>query len=242
MKAPLVLALVVTASSVTALSTMMVDRRRAVTAVIGGTASSFPALAFAQQQDVGESIRRGAANLPGYGPTDVFYPPSFQGRWKVTREEVVQDKTVEYEMRFISSIESNAVVADRGSNQAALEKALSGSSVRSYEWLETNPNDLRLVFEDGLRKDIKTTKRASEKTEDTVSSSEFQRITIDRGIPVIEARRTLCKWKVVNESTIEGLEIVYDMGGGDPLAGGASSSSAGPQLIAKSRLHLSRLQ
>jgi hypothetical protein len=237
-------------SSSLALSVVPVSRRTAVACSIGclastavvGTACVDRAIAA----DAGESIRRGAANIPGYGPTDVFYPELFQGKWKVIRDVVVEGQTtssLEYDMRFIQSIESNAVVADRGYNQAALERAQSPSAtIRSYEWVETNPNDLRLVWEDGSRKEIKVTKRASERTEDTVSCSEFQRITTEdaRGIPIIVARRTLTKWKIVSDSSIEGLEIVYDMGGGDPLAG--ATASAGPQVLAKSRLHLQRIQ
>ncbi len=36
-------------------------------------------------QTTGEAIRRSAANIPGYGQADVFYPSSFIGRWKATR-------------------------------------------------------------------------------------------------------------------------------------------------------------
>lgn len=217
-----------------------VDRRTVASIGIATAVGGFVKEAEAAA-DAGETIRRGAANIPGYGPTDVFYPGLFQGKWKVVRD-VVGEQTVEYDMRFIQSIESNAVVADRGYNQAALEKALSKAATRSYEWVETNPNDLRLVLDDGSRKEIKVTKRASERTEDTVSSSEFQRITTEdaRGIPNIAARRTLTKWKVVSNASVEGLEIVYDMGGGDPLAG--ATANGGPQVISKSRLHLERIQ
>jgi hypothetical protein len=149
--------------------------------------------------------------------------------------------TISYEVRFIKPIEDTAVVADRGFNEASLENALNHEA-RSYEWSESNPNDLRLVFADGTRKEVKVTKRATERTEDTVSSSEFQRITTEnsRGIPLILAHRVLTKWKVVNEGVIEGIEIVYDIGGalGDPLAATAKSST--PRVISKSRLSLRR--
>jgi hypothetical protein len=154
-----------------------------------------------------------------------------------------------YPFRFIRSIEDDAVVADRGVNQAELEKALvravtgkeEAGYVRSYEWLLTNPNDLRLVLSDGSRKEIKVTKRATERTETTVSSSEFQRLTQEdeRGIPVISARRVLTKWKAIDDSTLEGLEIVYSMAGGDPLAVGTGVSST-PSVLSKSRIYLVR--
>jgi len=198
-----------------------------------------------------EAIRRSAAYVPGYGQTDVFYPLFFRGKWKAKRDIVASDivdpsklpLSLSYEVRFIKSIDDTAVVADRGFIEASLENALNNEA-RSYEWSESNPNDLRLVFADGSRKEVKVTKRATERTEDTVSSSEFQRITCesDRGIPVISAHRVLTKWKVVSDATIEGIEIVYDVGGnlGDPLA--ATSAPSAPKVISKSRLSLQRIQ
>lgn len=199
-----------------------------------------------------EAIRRSAANIPGYGQTDVFYPLLFYGKWRVNREIVVSDEvepsklplSINYEVRFIRSIEDTAVVADRGFNEAAFGNSFGNNQVRSYQWMESNPNDLRLVFADGCPKEIKVTKRATERTDDTVSTSEFQRITQEdaRGIPIISARRILQKWKVVSDTTIDGIEIVYDVGGGlgDPLA--MSSAPTTPRIIQKSRLTLERIE
>jgi hypothetical protein len=33
-----------------------------------------------------EAIQRSAPNIPGYGQTDVFYSPWFDGKWKAKRE------------------------------------------------------------------------------------------------------------------------------------------------------------
>ncbi|KAG7352009.1 hypothetical protein IV203_008057 [Nitzschia inconspicua] len=205
--------------------------------------------------DAGEAIRRSAANIPGFGQTDVFYPESFGGTWKVTRNVEFNGSattlSLQYSMRFIQSIENGAVVADRGYNQAQLERAIfaavkgsdqaaSTDAVRSYEWVPSNPNDLRIVFSDGTKKEIKVTKRATERTSDTVSASEFQRVTQEdeqMGIPVISARRVISKWKTVNASALEAIEIVYDMGGGDPIAGASSQSST---MLSKSKLLLVR--
>ena len=231
--------LAVLLSSAAALSGPVNRRTALIAAGLVTSSCAVVGEAAAASADAGETIRRGAANLPGYGPSDVFYPLTFKGKWHVVRE-IVDDTTVEYEMRFIQS--GNDAVADRGFNQAALERALSSIETRSYEWTETNPNDLRLEMEDGSRKEIKVTKRASERTEDFVSSSEFQRVTTEdsrMGIPAISARRTSTKWKILTEASVEGLEIVNDMGGGgDPLAG---ATTAGPRLISKSRLHLKRI-
>jgi hypothetical protein len=211
--------------------------------------------------DAGEAIRRSTANIPGYGQTDVFYPSSLAGKWEMTRlvdfGNGRDPLRLNYPFRFIQSIEDNAVVADRGVNQAELEKAIrrtvlagkdtdnntddDGTSVRSYEWVPTNPNDLRLVLSDGTRKEIKVTKRATERTDGTVSSSEFQRITQEdqRGIPDVSARRVTTKWKLVDENTLEGLEIIYSMAGGDPMSA-ASNNKAGPTVLSKSRMVLVR--
>lgn len=206
--------------------------------------------------DAGEAIRRSAANIPGYGQTDVFFPLSLAGNWKMTREVDFGNGRdplrLSYPFRFIRSIEDEAVVADRGVNQAELEKAVlralvgkdddaAGSSVRSYEWVQTNPNDIRVVLADGTRKEIKTTKRSTERTDSTVSSSEFQRITQEgqRGIPDISARRVMTKWKIVDDNTLEGVEIIYSMAGGDPMSASSASNSS-PTVLSKSRMILVR--
>jgi hypothetical protein len=222
--------------------------------------------------DAGEAIRRGAANLPGYGSSDVFYPESFAGSWKMTRDVEFPSASsnanpppvlrLTYPVRFIRSIEDDAVVADRGYNQAELEAALArrGSNsestafaVLSYEWAANNPNVVKVALTDGTKKEIKVTKRATERTGDTVSSSEFQRVTQEdtrstgggpEGIPQISARRVVSKWKKVDDSTLEGIEIVYAVGGGgDPLStslSGQGSSNAAPTILSKSRLYLVR--
>lgn len=212
--------------------------------------------------DAGEAIRRSAANLPGYGPTDVFFPSTLAGTWQMNREVDFgsgrEPLRLSYPFRFIPSIDDNAVVADRGFNQAALEQAIAravtgredassssssslSSTVRTYDWLPSNPNDLRMVLSDGSRKEIKVTKRATELTDTTVSSSEFQRITQDdaRGIPTISARRVMTKWKLVDDSTLEGLEVIYSMPGGDPMAAPAGTQTSST-LLSKSRLLLQR--
>ena len=203
--------------------------------------------------DAGEAIRRSAANVPGYGQTDVFFPVSLAGKWKMTREVDFGNGRdplrLSYPFRFILSIEDDAVVADRGINQAELEKAVqrtvmgkddASSSVRSYEWIQTNPNDLRIVLSDGTRKEIKVTKRATERTDSTVSSSEFQRITQEdqRGIPDVSARRVMTKWKIVDDQTLEGLEIIYSMAGGDPMSQPSNNNT--PTILSKSRMLLVR--
>jgi hypothetical protein len=206
-----------------------------------------PANAFA---DVGETVRKTAANKAGYGPTDVFYPPAWLGTWKMTRLVSFGDDdstiALQYPVRFLaSSINTDAVVADRGFNQAHLEAALrKTTTLPTAEWRITNPNDLRIAFPDGSVKDIKVTKRSSElSVEDgAVSSSEFQRVVQQEAgssVPAVSARRVLTKWKTVQDNNAaEGLELVYDvMSSGDPLSPDAGKK---PQLLSKSRLIMQR--
>ena len=249
------------------------------------SATSFSAAAFvpflapqssnaAELLDAKEAIRRGASNIPGYGSSDVYYPESFAGSWKVTRDVEFPSSVsnansnspppvlrLAYQVQFIQSIEDGAVVADRGYNQAELEAALarrgnpSSTSpvVLSYDWAANNPNIVNVAMADGTKKEIKVTKRATERTGDTVSSSEFQRITQEDtrqiggpgGVPQISARRVVAKWKKVDDSTLEGIEIVYAVGGGgDPLStsltAGQSNNNAAPTILSKSRLYLVR--
>jgi hypothetical protein len=255
-------------SGVLSLTPNRIDRRTVV-ALVSGTLVSIAQneSAFAAGPvNAAEAIRRSAAIVPGYGQSDVFYPPFFLGNWRAkrtilslaTEKDGNDDRglTLEYSVRFLPSIEDNAVVADRGWNQANLEMAIQSLSGQkseaspaqssfgpSYQWTETNPNDLRLTFPDGSRKEIKVTKRAVEKTIDGVFSSEFQRVTQEdsRGIPIITARRVMSKYKVVG-SNIEGIEIVYDAGGGDPLTGPIGGVSVQPKVLSKSRLLLERMQ
>ena len=291
----------------------------ASTLVLLLTGSTHPAQAAAPV-DAGEAVRRSAANLPGFfGPTDVFYPADWKGTWKVRRQILLPRATtaaaaaagnngsndnnnpllvLEYNVRFIPSIQDDSVVADRGFNQANLENALQQQqqqlmlskeqlkdavsptttttttttrtkAVRSYQWTETNPNDVRLAMESGdggggiSTKEIKVTKRATERTADTVFSSEFQRVTQqdDDGsgttvgvVPVITARRVLTKWKAIRDeknpsktSMLEALEIVYDVGsGGDPIIMTTTSLPSGDKknelkVLSKSRLFLERI-
>jgi hypothetical protein len=263
----------------------MMTRRKTFATTVGTALVAAEVLNFmnpsvavaAAPLDAGEAVRRSAANIPGYGKQDVFYPELFAGNWKMTREVEFNNNNnpsssssssilrLMYPVRFIRSIEDDAVVADRGYNQAELETALVRTAQRerkedgeesssttasstnspkiSYEWVQSNPNDLRLVLSDGTKKEIKVTKRATERTVDTVSSSEFQRVTQEErgGIPLIYARRIVSKWKQVDESTLEGIEIVYEMAGGDPLSTSLTGSkNTTPTVLSKSRLYLVR--
>jgi hypothetical protein len=165
-----------------------------------------------------ESVRRSAANIPGYGPTDVFFPQSWVGQWKVQRQvsfgEINKNNSddssspfitlKDYTVRFVTSVEDGKVVADRGYNQANLEAVVTHERPPSYEWMSSNPNDLHLIWPDGYRKDIKVTQRATDTTriaQGRLWSSEVQRVTTDNGkqnipsIPSIAARRVVTQYR-----------------------------------------------
>ena len=100
-----------------------------------------PALAA---QTTGEAIRRSAANLPGYGQADVFYPSSFLGKWKVTQTIVSSDDpmivksikndeislplVLSYDVRFITVDGDDSIIVtkeDGGSGASAnVEKVI----------------------------------------------------------------------------------------------------------------------
>lgn len=232
------------------LALVSVARRRAIQFVCGTGIFIHPRESIgAAPVNPAEAVRRSAANIPGYGQTDVFYPESFAGSWKAVREVLPSGLKLEYPVRFLPSIEDRSVVADRGWNQANLERAIRQRTPQGspqvplplYQWTETNPNDLRIKFANGNVKDIKVTKRATEKTDNTVFSSEFQRVTTEdsRGIPEITARRVMTKWKVLDGDIIEGIEVVYDVGGGDPMLGAATDARQN-QILSKSRITLQR--
>jgi hypothetical protein len=184
------------------------------------------------------------------------------GKWYLTRDIVTSTDprlngmllpfTLKYEIRFIPSLETDYVVADRGFNQASLERALAkalrtsnNDPVQALAWTESNPNDLTLTMVDGSRIEMKVTKRSTEKSPDGlgISTSEFLRYTAEnsKGIPNISARRVLTKWKVWNQTDVDGLELVYDMGvrTGDPLMLNPDADFP-PRLISKARIHLDR--
>ena len=228
-------------------------------AIVAGAVFTPNARAAALPSSVGEAIRKSASIIPGLGPADIYYPDSWMGTWKISRQVVMPDRSteetyqLEYRVRYITSVQDAFVVADRCFNQAELETAIrtrfqstrdEASVVRSCEWTASNPNDLRLVMGDGTRKEIKVTKRSTS-DDGWSSTSEFQRVTVEdaRFVPDISARRVLTKWRILNSTSIEGIELVYDAGitVGDPMAAMTPPSSQGQKLLSKSRIHLDRL-
>ena len=186
-------------------------------------------------QTAGEAIRRSAANLPGYGQADVFYPPTFLGKWTVTRTILSADPsyvpvdtfpfTLSYPMRFITvdddpidtSTSTNTipkVIADRSFNEQSYQSALSNNMVvESTNWNPSNPNVLTIQYSNASTKEIKVTKRAATVNyeDETVSSSEFRRITTTTAtssVPTITASRILNKWKTTTTTNNNNIMII----------------------------------
>ena len=111
----------------------------AMLSITTATTTSDKALAA---QTAGEAVRRSAANLPGYGQPDIYYPSSFIGKWKATRTIISSDDpallsfnlplTISYDLRFItvdgdsngSSNSNGKVIADRAFNEASYYNAI----------------------------------------------------------------------------------------------------------------------
>jgi len=122
------------------------DRRLLIKKTIAPSVSLLPLVRPSNSnaaQTAGEAVRRSAANIPGYGQPDVFYPSSFVGKWRATRvvvysDDVIFDKlsitmpfTMFYDVRFIT-VDGDGrdvkggekVIADRGFNEASYYNAL----------------------------------------------------------------------------------------------------------------------
>lgn len=147
-----------------------------------------------------ESIADFASGIPGYGPSDVFYPSWFLGEWDA-RSELVAVETPQgeaaageaavkararigtaaalelYPQRYFSY--RGRIIADRGYNVRSLVRSGGTRSFESVDWDASNPNSLKLVFKrDGasISTDILVTKRAIGEPEgrpDLFNSSEF---------------------------------------------------------------------
>ena len=142
-------------------------------------------------QTAGEAVRRTAANIPGYGQPDCYFPPSFIGKWRATRIVVASDDpyisqlplpaTITYDVRFITvdgdtkSDGSQKIVADRQFNEASFYNAIGAElggkegvrtppppALQTITWSPFNPNVCTSNYSDGSSKEIKVTKRAGE--------------------------------------------------------------------------------
>lgn len=142
-------------------------------------------------QTAGEAVRKSAANIPGYGQPDIYFPPSFIGKWRATRVIVASDDpflsqlhmglpvTISYDVRFITvdgDVKSNGgdqVIYDRQFNEASYYNAIKATadkqegrvsppSIQTITWSPFNPNVCTSNYSDGSMKEIKVTKRAAE--------------------------------------------------------------------------------
>lgn len=156
-----------------------------------------------------EAIADIASNIPGYGPSDVFYPSWFLGDWQATSElsavETPQGEALagepalraralvgtpaaleRYPQRYIER--RGKIIADRAFNARSMVRSSGGSrSVESVEWDPSNPNVLTMTLKkDGasVRTEMRVTLRAvgaPEGREDLFNASEFFQEVIGGG-------------------------------------------------------------
>lgn len=110
-------------------------------------------------QTTGEAIRRSAANIPGYGQADVYYPHSFIGKWKATRVIVSSDDpilssifsvdqfplAISYDVRFVT------VDGDDGINMSDVDRARQGGGGGNGSKVVADRQYNEKSYYDGLR-------------------------------------------------------------------------------------------
>ena len=148
----------------------------------------------AQATSAVEGIRQSASSIPGYGPSNIYYPPYLLGKWRATQVIVKSEEdsllaswdkaefplTLFYNVRFIAIDGTDQVVADRLYNQESYYKALRAKAaeissaststmipppLQRVEWNPSNPNILTQLYTDGSSREVKVTKRASDMVE-----------------------------------------------------------------------------
>ena len=194
-----------------------------------------------------EAIRLASSNIPGLGPSDIYYPNTFLGRWKVSSTIINSDDnfwldyqsqgiqlpiSITSEMRFLPYNDNAGAIADRSYNEQSYHKALLTTldslysttkpkfpNIQLVNWTPTNPNVLSITYTDGSAKEIKVTKRSVDVSNDSkeIFSSEF------RGITTIPAAAAAA----ATTTTTSG-----SSGGG----GGGMGSIGGIPTISKSRV------
>lgn len=144
-----------------------------------------PQRASAEGTTIRETIADMASNIPGYGPSDVFYPSWFLGDWEAASELVAVDApqgqtlageaaitarsiagtsagVQRYPQRFITY--RGHIIADRAYNMRGMMRNDSGQkSIESLTWEPSNPNFLSVVYERNgipIRTDLRVTRRA----------------------------------------------------------------------------------
>lgn len=143
-----------------------------------------------EEKSTYSTVSKVAANIPGYGPPDVFYPAGFLGKWKLRRELLSLDTkgeaspesfkplleerllsalpsmAVEYPVRFIRLGEN--IICDREFNERNYFAALADARGQAEKkpvgssWDPTSPNVLTLTLGSGEVIEKKVTKRGTE--------------------------------------------------------------------------------
>mmetsp|Transcript_34171 Transcript_34171/g.43631 ORF Transcript_34171/g.43631 Transcript_34171/m.43631 type:complete len:323 (+) Transcript_34171:90-1058(+) len=209
-----------------------------------------------------EQISKVASKIPGYGPSDCYFPPFFQGSWQVERELVgvntplgedkveqpskfveanaYMNKKLSYKVRFINC--KGNIVADRAFNAKTYGEAATPGKLASTGWEPENPNILAVTYQNGVVKEVKVTKRSFESpSPETFGTSEYARIAEASmegplgSVPELSAIRTLTRYKRLDETTVEALELIKYY----PAV--SMTSNPDPYLVLKSRLKFAKL-
>eukprot|EP00960_Hanusia_phi_P051998 761171-Hanusia_phi.AAC.3 len=208
--------------------------------LVGSTYASRPTFAqdLVKEDKIGESVRKVASKIPGFGPKDVFYPESFRGKWNVNRYitgvDVLKgaavedqdlytkilsrkDKLEQFSVRYIQK--EDGTIADREYNTRQV-LAMEDEKGLDVQWSASNPNVLTVSYPDGRIEERKVTKRSSSIGEDgsTAEFTEFVRLaqlqnagslTGVAPAPRISARWYRCRFRVVDADTIESIMLEY---------------------------------
>ena len=155
--------------------------------------------------DAVEEIRKAASVVPGYGPSDLLFPPVFRGRWKVTRTvvdvayplgkdkapaaevaaaESQATKAATFDQRFVETDDPGAFgarcIPDRAFNAEQREAALSGKPIDDFDarWSASNPNVVTMLNRrTRTLVETKVTKRSVEAPGDgAFGTSEYARV------------------------------------------------------------------
>ncbi|CAM9698881.1 unnamed protein product, partial [Heterosigma akashiwo] len=148
-----------------------------------------------------EKISKVASKIPGYGPSDCYYPAFFKGLWEVEREIVgvntplgldkvespsvlqaasaLLNVKVQYQTRYIARGGDGSLVADRAFTARSLGRAIAPATFRDASWEPENPNILSSTYSDGVVKEVKVTKRSFETpSPETFGTSEYARVAM----------------------------------------------------------------
>ena len=154
--------------------------------------------------NIREEIAKGAASIPGYGQPDIFYPNTFEGRWRTTltvNDVIINDvnscSKLKEGLLYVKSFEAkrnidfirsfvkrgdasgSSVVEDRAFSMKSLMEALTARDAQA-SWEASNPNLLTfssVIADEAIITEQRVTKRSIEALDEgQVGYSEYSRL------------------------------------------------------------------